>query len=69
MMSLLWIILSLIIGIWIGSVMAYARWKSNAHYPARIKVDDKFYKVVLISNPWSWEMADIHRDDVEKDNG
>ncbi len=67
-MSILLMAAFFFLGIWLGSAMANARWKSNAHYPARIAEGDHFYKTVLISSAWSWEMADIHRDDQEQDD-
>lgn len=65
-MSIFWMVIFLFLGIWLGSALANSRWQLNSSAPARIKQGDHFYKVVKLSDPWSWEMVDIHRDDQEQ---
>ncbi len=62
-LALIMIAAAFIVGIAAGSAAAHSCWMTNAHEPKRVQRNGKFYKVVKISDSWSWRMADIHRGD------
>lgn len=59
--------LAFLIGIEIGHLLTDISWKVNSNVPARILKHGKFYKVIKIKSKHSWEMADIHRTDIEEE--
>ena len=46
-----------------GTALSDAVWRENAAEPKRVLHKSRFYKVVELSNPWSWEMLKIHEDE------
>lgn len=60
MMSV-YLIITFIIGICIGSLMESSSWRQNAKEPKRLLRGTTFYKVIQLDDEESWKFLKIHK--------